>query len=147
VHERLRVRVPERGPLAPDPFLQKPRDDVGGESRHPNAGEHAGSAPVNGERGGEREPDDSKGAGERKGLEERVERLAAMKDDPALELVIEAGQVRGVRTSARSAGLGDGDGDRDGRRRAHGCQGEWLQRPLERPCTARARPLVERTSE
>ncbi len=96
VHERLRVRVPERRPLAAGPPLQEPRDDVGGDRRHGNTREHAGAAPENGEHGGEREPDDPEGAGERKGLEERVERLAAMLDDPALEIVVEAGQGRGV---------------------------------------------------
>jgi len=104
MHERLWVRVPERWPLAADPLLQQSRDDVGGEGRHGNAGEHAGAAPENREHGGDPEPDDPKGAGERKGLEERVERLAAMVDDPALEIVIEAGQVRGVPTAPAQPG-------------------------------------------
>ena len=56
------------------------------------------------EHGGDPEPDDPEGAGERKGLEERVERLAAMVDDPALEIVIEASQVRGVPTAPAQPG-------------------------------------------
>jgi len=92
-HERLRVRIDERRPPAPDPVAQtqreRVRDQIRGEQRH----DEPWSPPQDREHETDDEEDEALGADPREVDEQPVQPADAVVDDPALDVSVEADQA------------------------------------------------------